>query len=321
MNYEGQICRAPMERGSYMLPVAVGCSYNRCRFCNLFRHLKHRLLPFEQIEAEIQRVKSFGGNPSRIFLGDGNAFDMPYERLTAILEMVRAHFPEVKEINMDATVTGISRRTDEELSYLYDMGVRHLYLGIESGLEDVLRFMQKDHTKEEARVQIARLHKSGLIYDAHIMTGIAGHGRGEENARALAAFINETRPNHICNFSLFLHVEVPLTKEIMEGSFTPASEYENLREAKLLLELIEADEEHPIVFEGFHDFLNLRVHGTLPKDKDRMLLKLNRTLEACENDPKTHELFSWVEGDCPTLKRCDTDSDMWDMHRKSDWED
>ena len=76
MNYEGQICRGPMERSSYMLPVAVGCSYNRCKFCTLFRHLKYRELPMEQIEAELARVRNLGGNPMRVFLGDGNAFGL-----------------------------------------------------------------------------------------------------------------------------------------------------------------------------------------------------------------------------------------------------
>ena len=76
MNYEGQICRGPMERSSYMLPVAVGCSYNRCKFCTLFRHLKYRELPMEQIEAELERVRSLGGNPKHVFLGDGNAFGL-----------------------------------------------------------------------------------------------------------------------------------------------------------------------------------------------------------------------------------------------------
>ena len=78
MNYEGQICRGPMERSSYMLPVAVGCSYNRCKFCTLFRHLKYRELPMEQIEAELERVRSLGGNPKHVFLGDGNAFGLAY---------------------------------------------------------------------------------------------------------------------------------------------------------------------------------------------------------------------------------------------------
>lgn len=67
MEYEGQICRAPMERSSFMLPIMVGCSYNRCRFCNLFRHLKYRELSFEQIEKELARVKEAEGIPGRFF--------------------------------------------------------------------------------------------------------------------------------------------------------------------------------------------------------------------------------------------------------------
>ena len=63
MEYEGQICRPPMERSSFMLPVAVGCSYNRCTFCTLFKHLRYRQLPIEQVEAELQRVHDAGGNP------------------------------------------------------------------------------------------------------------------------------------------------------------------------------------------------------------------------------------------------------------------
>ena len=81
MQYEGQICRPPMERSSYMLPVAVGCSYNLCMFCTLFKHLKYRELPREQIEEELRRVKAAGGNPRQVFLGDGNAFGMPMEFL------------------------------------------------------------------------------------------------------------------------------------------------------------------------------------------------------------------------------------------------
>ena len=86
MQYEGQICRAPMERGSYMLPVAVGCSYNACKFCTLFKHLQYRELPIAQIEEELQRVKGLNGRPRRVFLGDGNAFGMKTERLLKILE-------------------------------------------------------------------------------------------------------------------------------------------------------------------------------------------------------------------------------------------
>ncbi len=72
-----EICRGPMERASYMLPISVGCSYNQCRFCTLFKHLTYRQLPLEQIEAELERVSAVGGNPKQVFLGDGNAFAAP----------------------------------------------------------------------------------------------------------------------------------------------------------------------------------------------------------------------------------------------------
>ena len=76
MDYEGQICKPPMEIGRFMLPVAVGCSYNACRFCTLFKHLKFRELPLDKVEAELLRVKNLGGSPKKIFLGDGNPFGL-----------------------------------------------------------------------------------------------------------------------------------------------------------------------------------------------------------------------------------------------------
>ena len=216
MEYEGQICRAPMERASFMLPIMVGCSYNRCKFCNLFRHLKYRELPLGQIEEELIRVREAGGSPGRIFLGDGNAFAQKDDRLIQILEMIRQYFPACEEINMDATVTSILKRSDEALRRFGDLGVRHLYLGIESGLNDVLAFMEKDHNQEQAYEAIRRLRQAGMIFDAHIMTGVAGKGRGTENAEALSEFLNRTRPAYVVNFSMFLHKEVPLYRNILE---------------------------------------------------------------------------------------------------------
>lgn len=125
---------------------------------------------------------------------------------------------------MDATVTNIRLKSDEELRALAAAGVGHLYLGIESGLDDVLGTMEKDHTLEQAYEQIQRLRAAGLIYDAHIMTGIAGRGRGLENAEATAEFFNRTRPERIINFSLFLIAGTPLYEDAKAGRFfRPAS--------------------------------------------------------------------------------------------------
>ncbi|MBQ6385376.1 MAG: radical SAM protein [Lachnospiraceae bacterium] len=278
MNYEGQICRTPMERSSFMLPVMVGCSYNACKFCDLFKHLTYRELPLSQIEAECARVRDAGGKPKRVFLGDGNAFTFPAAKLLEIIGVVREYFPDVQMINMDATVMSILEKSDDELKALYDAGVRHLYLGIETGLDDVLHFMNKDHSLGEAYEAIGRMQKAGLIFDAHIMTGIAGAGRGEENARALADFFNRTHPSNVCNFSLFIHDRVALFKDVTAGRFVPATELDNLIEDRLLVSLIQADEDHPVMYEGFHDYISARVRGTLPGDRDKMLAAFDRLI-------------------------------------------
>lgn len=304
MNYEGQICRAPMERSSFMLPVTVGCPYNQCKFCNLFRHPRYRELPAEKIEEELKRVKDIGGSPTKIFLGDGNAFGLKTERLFWILERIQSYFPDCRTINMDATVTSILQKSEQELKRLAEYGVRHLYLGIESGLEDVLTFMKKDHTVSEAYEAIERLQAAGLIYDAHIMTGVAGRGRGRENADALAQFLNQTHPAHVVNFSMFIHREVPLYREIENGNYVPADELESLREEKRLLEQLNI----PVKYEGFHDYIQIRVRGKLPSDQEKMVGKLETFIKKYEAKPP---IYALVQGECPDLVKCDNLENVW----------
>ena len=290
MEYEGQICRSPMERGSFMLPVSVGCSYNRCRFCMLFKHLQYRLLPLEQIRAEIDRVVAVGGDPRRVFLGDGNAFSLPTDRMETILTWVREAFPSCREISMDATVQSILAKSADDLRCLHDLGVSDLYLGIECGLEDILKQVEKGNTLCEAEEAIARLKTAGIGYDAHIMTGICGKGRGEENAAALAGFLNRTKPLRICNFSLFLHRSSPLYEDVCAGRFMPADERENLVEELCLLKALDDFEAD---YDGFHDFLPVRVRGKLPRDRDRMCCHLQKAVAEMEAHPELIRVAYW----------------------------
>ncbi len=288
MQYEGQICRPPMERASYMLPVAVGCSYNACTFCTLFKHLQYRQLPNDQIEQEMIRVHQAGGNPKTIFLGDGNAFGLETEHLLWILGRIRHYFPGCTAVNMDATVTNISQKSDSELKALYDAGVRNLYLGIESGLDDVLTFMKKDHDLQQAYDQIARIQAVGMIFNAHMMTGIAGKGRGLENAEATAEFFNRTHPRRVINFSVFHHRRAPLFRDIEAGRYVAADEQENLREERRFMERIEVP---GMEYDAFHDVLELRFRGTFPKDREKMLAQVDKAIAYWEQQPSELHFF------------------------------
>ena len=282
MDYEGQICRAPMERSAYKLPIMVGCVYNRCKFCDLFKHLKFRLIPFDEVEADVRRVYKAGGSPRKIFLGDGSAFALPADYLMQVLDLIHRYFPECNEINMNATVKSVLDKTDSEMQMLYDNGVRHLYIGLESGLEDVLAFMDKGNTVAEARKAVTKMNETGFLFDAHIMTGAAGKGRGAENVAATASFLTEMNASSATNFSMFIHHETPLYQEMKAGRFEPASEYDNLVEDReLIVSICDALDKKggTMKYEGFHDFIAFHVWGKLPADKDRMIAKLDSAIE------------------------------------------
>ncbi|ACV21140.1 coproporphyrinogen III oxidase [Slackia heliotrinireducens] len=249
MSYHGVICGVVEERFTYKLPVAKGCPYNKCAFCDFYKHMTYREIPLEDIEAELARVSNAGGKPERIMLGDGNPLWLPFDRLKKIVEMIEHYLPSCTTLCSDASVLAIESKTDDELAWLARHGYRMAYVGIESGLDDVLEFMDKDHLNDQAREQIARLHKAGIDFGAHIITGAAGNGRGIENARATAALINELRPVHICDFSLYVASVTELGLKEEDGEFVRASMLENMREMREFVSLL--DEDLDLFFEGY----------------------------------------------------------------------
>lgn len=218
---------------------------------------------------------------SMSFSVTGNAFGLATKRLLEITDLIHRYFPGCQAINMDGTITNIQAKSREELLALRKAGICHLYLGIESGLDDVLRYMGKDHNLDQAYRQIDRIQRAGFMFDAHIMTGIAGHGRGLENGTATAEFFNRTQPQRIINFSMFLFRSAPLFQEAQAKTFIPATELENLQEERLLLELLKTD--GPLAYDGFHDRIEFRVRGTLPDDRKNMLNKLDLAIEGYRN--------------------------------------
>lgn len=277
MDYEGRICRSPFERGAFMLPIMVGCSYNKCKFCGLFKHLKFRELPYSQVKDEITRVKKNNANPKKVFLGDGNAFSLRTDHLIDICNLIKNNFSNCKEINMDATISSILRKSDSDLKLLYEAGVRQLYLGIECGLDDVLEFMNKDHTIQQAYEAIDRLNSAGIEYDAHIMSGICGEGRGQENAIALAKFINETQPNKICNFDFGMHKTSEVYQDYENGIYKLSLPPERFLEQATLIDLINPKIE--ILYDAIFEYPPLRFKGTLPQNKEKLVSRYKKEAE------------------------------------------
>lgn len=277
MDYEGRICRSPFERGAFMLPIMVGCSHNKCKFCGLFKHLEFRVLPLEQVFQEISRVASKAGNPKTIFLGDGNAFCLPSEHLLKVCEEIHKQFNQTCKINMDATVKNILSKSPTELKELADAGIYNLYIGIECGLDDVLEFMNKGNNLSEAKEAISRIKEAGMVYSAHMMSGIAGKGRGEENAYALAKFFNETQPLNICNFDFGLHKSLELWNDFKCGKYKVSNASERFFEEEILISEIKPNYE--MHYDAIFEAPPLRFRGTLPKDQDKLVAQFKSAKE------------------------------------------
>lgn len=277
MDYEGVICRPPMELGAFLLPVAVGCTHNRCTFCAFYKDIEFRIIPLEEVEAELVRASGSGRKPRRIFLGDGNPFVLPADRLLTILDMIRRYFPDMPPVHMDATIGNVAAKSDTELRALRQAGVRELYIGIECGVDETLLKLQKGYTLSQARGQLSRLHEAGIDYGAHLMLGASGAGRGEETALRTAEFLNETCPKDAINVEMFAHRGTELYRQIEDGEFFRADALELLEEERLLVETIRV----PMNYDGFHGWHEFHVWGSLPEKRAAMLKKIDAAIAQC----------------------------------------
>lgn len=280
MDYEGVICRPPMELGAFLLPVTVGCTHNRCTFCTFYKDTGFRIIPLEAVEAELARAAGSGRTPRRIFLGDGNPFTLAADRLMEILTVIRRYFPAMPPVCMDATVANIAAKSDGELSALAEAGVEELYVGLECGVEETLAKLQKGFTLEQAQEQAARLDRAGIACGAHLMLGTGGAGRGKETALRTAALLNEIRPKDAINVEMFIHRGTELYQQVQAGEFQPAGALESLEEERLLLENIHV----PMKYDGFHGWHEFHVWGPLPEKGPAMLKKLDGAIAQCRRE-------------------------------------
>lgn len=280
MEYEGVICRPPMELGAFLLPVAVGCTHNRCTFCAFYKDLDFRVIPLEEVESELVWASGTGRTPRRIFLGDGNPFVLPADRLLTILDMIRRHFPDMPPVHMDATIGNVAAKSDGDLRALRRAGVRELYIGIECGVEETLLKLKKGYTLSQAREQLSRLHEAGIDYGAHLMLGASGAGRGEETALRTAEFLNETCPKDAINVEMFAHRGTELYSQIKAGEFIRANALELLEEERLLIGNIHV----PMDYDGFHGWHEFHVWGPLPEKRAAMLEKIDTAIAQCRTE-------------------------------------
>ena len=268
MHYTGTIYRPPFEARSLLLQVTTGCSHNRCSFCTMYRNEQFGVEPLEQIEEDLQEAREYVPNVTRVFLENGAPFALSADRLEAIAVMIHEYLPKVETIAMYASIKNVIGKTDEELKRLRSYGINELNIGVESGLDDALRYMNKGYSAEQAVYELKRLGSAGIAYGANIILGCAGAELRHENAVATAALLNETKPYLIFTGTIHADPGCPLYENMKNGSFVESTFGEYLDEEEELLELIDLKDCYLF---GFHPSNIVRMHGSLPGDKAAML--------------------------------------------------
>lgn len=243
MHYTGTIWRPPYEASSLLLEVTAGCTHHKCKFCTLYNDLpfKFKMSPIRDIENDLQEVhnvyRRWGRQGAeRVFLTGANPFVLSYEKLCEIADLIHKYLPLVKSIGAFARITDITPKTDEELAALRAMGYDGLTIGMETGDDKALCFMNKGYTSADIIRECKRLDMAGIHYSFFYLTSISGAGRGEIGAKLTADVCNQLKPTEVGANMLTIYQDSELFEEIKRGKWQEESELEKYKEVKTLVE-------------------------------------------------------------------------------------
>lgn len=278
--YKGTVYRPPVEAGTFLIPVTEGCTHNFCKFCNMYKDINFRMLGLDELENFLIMIRNknagYADIIKRVYLVGGDPFALSFNNLEARILLIKKYLRNAETFTMYSRVSNIINKSDEDLKALRELGVDDLYLGVESGLDDVLSYMNKGYDAQDILTQSLRLNKANINHRDMLMPGAAGHERGRENALKSAELLNKTKPGMILLTSLTAFEGTELAEDIKNNKFVPASERELLEEEKILLENLDLPD---CYFWAAHTLDSVGVTGVIGKEREEMLEVLNYGIE------------------------------------------
>lgn len=275
--YIEPLYRPPSEALSLIIQITVGCSHNKCTFCGMYKGKKFRVKSMERIKEEIDFFRNNVTYAERIFLADGDALILSFDKLKEIISYVNEKFPERTRISMYASPKAIQLKTVEELKALKEMGVTLLYLGVESGSDKVLKEIKKGVTKAEMIEVGKKIKEAGIELSVTAIAGITEKENSLEHAMETAQVISQINPDYFSILSLILEEGTELFEKCMEGKFIPLTNVEILEEIKDIIKNIEVKEN--CVFRSNHASNYVALKGTLPQDKENLITTIDTALK------------------------------------------
>ena len=272
MHYTGTIWRPPYEAYSLLIQVTAGCTHHSCKFCTLYEDLpfKFKLSPFSEIEQDLAEASKYYHKVPRVFFTGANPFVLSTEKLKTLAKMVKEYFPKYETIGCFARITDITPKTVEELRGLRALGYDGITIGVETGDDEMLAFMNKGFQSKDTIEQCKKLETANISYNFFYLTGISGAGRAEIGAKETAKVFNQLHPKIIESSMLTIYKNSELYEEIQKENWREESEIEKLIELKTLIENLKITTR--IVTDGASNLIQVR--GNLPKDKEKLMKHL-----------------------------------------------
>lgn len=242
------------------------------------------------VDKEIDRMAEMLPQTRKVFLADGNAMVLSFSKLENILDKLRCRFDHLVRVSAYATPSDLQNKTDEELKLLERKGLKLLYVGIETGNEELLTRINKGETRESIRINLVKARKAGIKLSVMILTGLGGKQLSEEHARDSANIVNEIQPEYLSTLVLSYPYGLDHFRSRFAGDFEPLDLSGLLNEQFLFLNETALDK---TVFRSDHASNYLVLKGILGRDKSQLLDKLKQSI----NDPFHPEIRAeWMRG-------------------------
>ena len=305
--------RPPSEAYSLLIRATRNCPWNRCKFCPTYKGEKFQLRPVEEIKQDIRTAKiikdkikelswksGYGGrvkeiastvvnsppneasrnvalwlyaNGESVFLQDANSLIMRTNELAEVIRFLKETFPDIKRITSYARSKTAAKKKPDELTELRQAGLSRLHIGLESGYDPLLQYMDKGGTAAEHITGGRRVVESGISLCEYVILGLGGREMWREHATQTAKVLNEIDPDFIRVRTLAINNGMPLHDEIENGNFIRATDEKILEEERLLIEHLEC---HSNYVSDHITNLLYEIEGSLPQDKGKMLALIDR---------------------------------------------
>ncbi len=276
MRYEGSIYRPPGEWKSYILQATVGCSYNKCTFCEAYKTKVYHVKPLSYVLDDITMASVRYPETETVFIADGDAIALPMDYLLTVLRELRAAFPRLRRITCYAGPISTMEKSAHELRLLKDAGLDRVYLGVETGDSALLRKVKKGVDAEGMLKAGLALRQAGFDLWVTVIAGLGGAGEGyRQNALLTAELLNAMAPQHISVMTYMATMGTEMYEDVMAGRFEMQKPREALLETRLLIENLRLPGAH---FTANHMSNYRPLKGTLGRDTDLFLAQIDEML-------------------------------------------